>query len=245
MMPDNMKTVRKHDQLYLAENRKHHPKEYFKFILSIAKPHLSSRSNLKLLDIGCATGDFVYYLKSNVSSETVEGMDLLPELIKKAGEEVPGCHFFTGDICRRETLPAKKYDAIFMNGVHTIFESLHPWLENVLSLVTGVPGARVYLFGLFNAFDLDVLIKARSSNANPDDPWEVGWNSHSMKSVGKALKKLGVTQFKFHDFNIPIDLPPHADDPLRSWTFRYEDGSRGIMNGALVLHTFKLLEISV
>ena len=60
-----MKIFRDHDKLYLNENYKEIPKESTKFIVNNALKFISSISNPTVLDVGCATGDLIYYLQKN------------------------------------------------------------------------------------------------------------------------------------------------------------------------------------
>jgi hypothetical protein len=165
-------------------------------------------------------------------------MDVMPELIERATTEVPGASFVRGNIFSGENLPDERYDAVFMSGVHSIFDQHEPWLDNLLRLVD--TGGRVFVFGIFNPENVDVLIKARASGS--EGPWQSGWNLISKETVGAYLR-LKDRSFTFHDWEIPVDLARHADDPLRSWTVRLEDGHRQIVNGLQLVHPFSALEI--
>ncbi len=226
---------RTHDKFYLTENRKDNPKEYFKFIASIAGPFLQKRS-LKVIDIGCATGDFVYFLRKLYPDINLTGMDIDPELLERAKSEVDGVEFVQGDITK--TAVNKKYDVVFQNGVHSIFDDL-TWLERLLDLLED--NGRLYVFGLFNPNDLDVLIKSRPSDST--GKWETGWNLFSKKTVLNFLEGRGLSG-QYYDFEIGLNLPKRPDDPLRTWTEQLSDGKRIIINGLQLVNTLSLLEIS-
>lgn len=244
-MTSEQKVVREHDKLYLSENRKLQPKEYFKFIARKAEPHLQNDFDFNLLDIGCATGDFLYYLKSLYPDAQCFGLEVMPELIARAKEEVSNCSFLQGNICDANTLPQQKFDVVFMNGVHSIFNNVDDWLANAISLVKK-PEGKLYIFGIFNPDEVDVLLQVRSTAGdNESAVWQSGWNCFSIKTFENALNKLKVKSFDFSDFNIEIDIPKHESDPLRSWTFTYDNGSRGVVNGTMLLHHFMLLEIQI
>lgn len=241
---NKIEIVRDHDKLYLSEDRKNQPKEYFKFIVSIAKEHLDKYTDLNVLDIGCATGDFLYYLKSLYPFANLTGMDVMPELLQRAKLEVRGCDFILGNICDAAHLPTNKYDAVFMNGVHSIFDDIDSWLNNSMSLVNKANNGKLFIFGIFNPYNIDVLVKVRNSDHYPDGSWQPGWNCFSIETIKQYLEKSGVKSYCFHQFEISIDIPKNAADPLRSWTFVYNNGKRGIMNGSMLVHNFMLLEIS-
>ena len=238
-----MKVIRDHDTLYLHEDRKQQTKESFKFIVSKASAHLDQYHQPRIVDVGCATGDFLYYLKSLYPESELTGIDVMPELLARAAAEVPGAEFLQRDVLQRETLPEGKFDAVFMNGLYSLFDDFRPCLKNVLELADRASDGMVFIFGRFNQDDVDVLVKVRNSAQPHDAPWQAGWNFFSRTSVQHYLEELGVKSSRFHDFEIGIDLPRHESDPMRSWTFRREDGSRGIVNGAAIMHHFALLEI--
>ncbi len=227
---------RTHDKFYLTENRKDNPKEYFKFIANIAAPFLS-KDAVSAIDIGCATGDFVYFLRSEFPNISLSGMDVDEELLARASKEVEGVEFIHGDITQGEL--NKKFDVIFLNGVHSIFDDF-VWLENLLDLMSS-DDARVFVFGLFNPEDLDVLIKSRP--AATDGKWETGWNLYSKKSVLTFLNDRGYDG-NYYDFEIGLDLEKKEDDPLRSWTEELANGKRIIVNGLQLVNTLSLIEIS-
>ena len=57
----------------------------------------------RILDIGCATGDFLYYLKGLYPDGEFTGIDVMPELLEQARSEVPSVKFSTGNICGLHT----------------------------------------------------------------------------------------------------------------------------------------------
>lgn len=237
-------TVRTHDSFYLKEDRKREPKEYFKFIVSVARDHLLRLERPAILDIGCATGDFLHYLRTLFPDSDLTGLDVMPALLARARQEVPDCRFVEANICDKRSLPDATYDAVFMSGVHSIFDDVHPWLENVVSLVDRSRNGKAFIFGIFNPEDVDVLVKARYANPGADTSWQAGWNCFSRTTIEQALGEMNVQSCSFRDWTIGIDIARHEGDPLRSWTFQYLDGTRGIVNGTMVLHRFALLEIA-
>ena len=59
-----MKIKRLHDKLYLKSNRYKKPKESSKMLLRILKQKKNlKKKQIKILDIGCANGELIYFLK--------------------------------------------------------------------------------------------------------------------------------------------------------------------------------------
>ena len=231
------KIVREHDELYLHEDHKKNPKETFKFAVKVARPFLARCTNLSIADVGCATGDFLYYLQKSFPRAKLTGIDVMPVLVARARREVPEAQYYVGDIYTGKGLPKQKFDAVFLVGTHSIFDEAKPWVDNLLRILA--PGGRAYVFGMFNPEDVDVLVRVRY--AGRKNPWQSGWNMVSEPTIRDYLKQKGYSA-KFYPFTIPIDLPKQKD-PLRSWTFKLANGKRAIVNGTQILHTFSLLEV--
>ena len=235
---DQKKTViRNHDKLYLNENRKNKTKEIFKFLY---KKSIKSRKDekLQICDVGCSTGDFLYYLGNSKKNLELFGIDVRKDLLLKAKKEVKNCNFILGDISNVKTLPKMKFDVAYMTGVHTIFDDYEKILSNFLKLIK--PKGYGYVCGIFNTYDVDAIIRVRTSKNRNE--WESGWNLFSKLSISKFLKEKNI-KHKFFDWKIDIDIPKHKDDPLRTWTFKDDKKSRLIINGIQLVHTFSLLEI--
>src|SRR3989344_3572898 len=96
---------RTHDRLYLKEDRKNNPKESFKFIYRISNPFLRKIKKPLILDIGCATGDFLYFISKKHPRALLFGVDIIPELLKRARKEVLQAKFLRGDITTGKGLP--------------------------------------------------------------------------------------------------------------------------------------------
>lgn len=234
-----IKTKKTYDRFYLNENRKEKPKEYFKFINKFLACVIGPVTNPKILDVGCATGDFLYYMGKLYPRAVLYGVDAMPELIKRAKTEVPSAKFFVADIFSGKSLPSQKFDFVFMSGVHPDFDEYEPWIKNLLKL--SKRGGKLFVFGLFNRYPVDTMTRLRPSGSNL--PWQPGWNLFSKKTIGDYLSSKKI-KFEFHDFDIKIDLARHENDPLRSWTMRLQNNSRMIINGAGIINTFSLLIIS-
>ncbi|HNX82601.1 MAG TPA: class I SAM-dependent methyltransferase [Candidatus Omnitrophota bacterium] len=233
-----MRIKRTHDEFYLQEDRRSTPKEYFKFISRYSFSFIESLENPSILDIGCATGDYLWYLSMIHKDARFYGMDVMHKLMVTAKSRLPQSVFFKGNIFTGQGLPSKKFDVVFMLGVHSIFDSHEPWINNLLKLVKS--HGRIFVFGMFNPEPIDVLVKARYSITGK--VWEPGWNVFSLLTLTHYLKKKK-TKSSFIPWTIPIDIKKNNKDTLRSWTFKDKQGARLVVNGTQVLHHFYLLEI--
>ena len=238
MNSKDLGTIRSHDKIYLNEDRKINTKESFKFLVKKSSEFINSTENPDILDIGCATGDFVYYLSKTFPQAKCVGMDVIDDLLDRAKKEVPNVKFILSDITNKNSLPSEKFDVVFMVGVHPIFDDVFTVFDNAISMIK--KNGKAYIFSIFNDSDIDTLVKVR--NSSDDGHWQVGWNLFSKKTIKDYLKNKDLT-CEFIDWEIPIDISK-TDDPLRSWTFKNENGNRMVINGTGILHTFSLLIIS-
>lgn len=231
-----VKTKRTHDKFYLKENRKLKTKESFKFILKKI-PH--SLNNKKILDVGCATGDFLYYLSKKYPKANLHGLDIDSELIKHASITVPNVtKFYKRNITKKLKI-SDRFDIIFMNGVHSIFDDCMEWLPNIISLLDNKK-SKAFIFGIWNDDDVDVIVRMKKSNVSQN--WESGWNIFSKKTIITLLTNLNM-KYIFYDFNLNIDIKKNIKDPFRSWTIDINKNKKIVVNGACILHKFSLLKI--
>lgn len=230
--------TRDHDSaVYTKEKRKKVTKENFKFIFRETEPYLKKFDTPEIVDVGCATGDFLYFLGKKHPKTVSKGVDVLKELLEIAKKEVPRSSFHRGDICIKKTLPKERFDIAYLIALHNAFDSIDLWLDNFLSLIRD--GGYGFIFSFFNADDYDVLVKVRKSGTN--DKWQAGWNVLSKKTFSDFLKKRKI-KHEFVPWSIKKDIKKNEKDPLRSWTIKKSNGQRMVRNTA-VIHDFYLLKI--
>lgn len=238
-----MEVKRTHDKFYLGEDYKNNPKEYYKLVVNEMKTDygFDSNSNFSLLDIGCETGSFLAHVRRTFCNSTLAGMDVMKELLEKVNDGIDGEKItaILGDISSSEILSnTKKYDVVTMLGVLSIFDDYVSVLDNVLSFINDK--GTVYLFGLFNPCNLDVMIKSKFSDRECD--WESGWNYISKLSIENYCEQRDLF-CDFVPFELGIDIPKHEEDPLRSWTINGDNDTKIIVNGLQLVHHFYLVKI--
>lgn len=235
---------RTHDKaIYLEEDRYENPKEMFKILASRALDSGAFRKGARVADIGCATGEYLYYLRSLFPDAEYHGYDVVPEFLDKARRKVSGVTFHQGSVLDRGTLAPASMDVTFLIGVMQIFDEFETCISNLLHWT--VPSGRVFVVGLFNPYPIDVWVKYRLSRDPDPQHREPGWNMFSMASVSQYLDLcVGAGRYSFTPFEMPFDLPPHTTDPVRTWTFRDGNGRRLFTNGLSLICHIEILEIS-
>ncbi len=237
-----MNIKRTHDRIYLDEYYKTHPKEYFKLVCKEMKNDWPDIESKKILDIGCATGEFLSYLKTEIPDASLYGLDVMPELLGKVDKQI---ETYCADISNPKTLPNKKFDICTMMGVLSIFDNHESILDHVLHFFDEQKIC-LYLFGFYNPYDWDVLIKARNSGTTPSlekniGTWEAGWNYPSKKSILKYCESKNLV-CEFIPFKVDFTIEEHKDDPLRSWTIGNGDDLL-VVNGLQLIFHFYLCKI--
>jgi SAM-dependent methyltransferase len=242
MTNSNILTQRTHDQLYLTENRYDHPKEIFKFIASEAFFDQNSK-DLKICDFGCAAGEFLYYLQKIHPNNKFFGVDIVPDLVIKSKDFNPKADLKVGSVLDEKVWNENSFDVSFLIGVYSIFDEIESCLSNLITWTK--PGGKVFIYGMFNPFPLDVIIKYKHSQQTLDNVYENGWNIFSQETTSKLLdKNPKVKSFRFLEFQMGVDVKPQ-DDPVRSWTMLDKDSKRIITNGLCLIQPHFLLEVEV
>ena len=238
-----MKIRRTHDKLYLNENRYDQTKEIFKDIVDNCFKENELNQNLNLCDMGCAAGEFLYYLNKIAPNSNLTGLDILKELLIKAKIHVPKANLVNGSVLDKNIFKENQFDKTFLTGVHSIFDDFKDCFKNLIKWTQ--PDGLVFVTGLFNPSPVDVFLKFKESKDYEDDFFETGWNIFSQNSVGKFLKELNkVKSFDFKKFDIKIDLKRQMD-PIRSWTFKDEKKNRIITNGLSIVQPHYILKIQL
>jgi hypothetical protein len=226
--------TRSHDDFYLTEDRSQTPKEYFKFLVRLATERLgeTQATEMNIVDIGCANGDFLYYLHQCFPNSTLHGIDVLPSLVNVAQKKVPASICNAGNI-NSTMFIAKPYDVVYMVGVHSIFNSCERWVRNITLMLK--EDATAFVFGIFNPLPYDVLVEVRKSGDK--GPYELGWNCISKETVSAEFKKHG-WKVEFVPWTVPLDIAMNTQDALRSWTTPLADGNRLVTNATRIIHDF-------
>lgn len=221
---------------YATEDRRNDPKENFKMISHILKGENGGDWN-SLCDIGCASGDFLYYIREQHGKEkTLVGVDSFDELLHVAKNRVPDCSFLKGDILSGEGLPTERFDIVCMLGVLSLFDDFRLPFENLLKLAA--PGGNVLVFSPFNSHGCRVEHRY-SVKGGESERWMV----FSQEEIGAWLQEKGY-RYEFIPFHLTINLDPDPNNPLRSYTVALADGSNGIVDGIGLWHEQYLLKIS-
>jgi len=205
--------IRYHDKLYLKTNRYDKPKIASQLLDDILKKRLSKNKTYKLLDVGCANGELLYFLNKKYKNINFCGVDIRNDLLKLAKKKLPEKIILKKYDYNKKAIN-EKFDIILCSGVISIFDNLDNFFKNIKKNMK--KNTVLFLFGSFNKYDFDVIVKYKDLNSKRSS-YEPGWNIWSMKTIKNYFK---LKKFTKHPFNINIDLKPNKKDLLRTWTVK-------------------------
>ena len=228
---------------YISEDHHANVKESFKRLNEIISSTKNKNDRIRVLDVGCATGALIAYLKHCHPNWEYTGIDISDDLLSIANQKLPDCKWVRGSATNLPEDFTSKFDLILCFGVLGIFDEYEAinMFDGLLRCVSA--GGEIIVFSQFNEMDADVQITHRKYDKNgKDNGWEKGWNNYSIKTINKWMENR-VSKLEFMDFSMPYDIEP-KEDLVRSWTIK-TDQQRRLTNGLKLLIDLKFLKITV
>jgi SAM-dependent methyltransferase len=229
---------RQRPETYLGEVRYTKPKRVFSMLAQLMEESGLAKGGARFLDVGCATGELIYFLRERFPALAFAGVDNQPEFIATARrqEELRDVTFAEADALAYSGEPS---DFVACFGMLGIFDSFEPLLESLLRNTR--KGGRVYLHALLNDVDIDVRVYYRD-NQNKKD-WNRGFNIFSMDQVAKWLEPR-VASWRVMPVELDVDIARRPELPHRAYTQKLEGGRRVTTNGLCLVLPEKILEIT-
>ncbi len=214
------------NSIYSQERRYDTPKESFKQIGQLLK--LKDQPSTKsLLDIGCATGEFLYYVRTENNSISLCGAEYSENLVSDCRQflEKFEIDITEGDANDLKSIEDNSFDFVTTIGVTSIFDDFRPSFSEMIRVCKNNGTCLNHM--LVNEMDVDVIIKYINPKTNT---LESGWNKFSINSISKFLSDHpNVKRFDFIKHELPFKLEK-KDDLLRSWTNEI-NGKNVLWNG--------------
>lgn len=246
-LDDSIKMNLETNNFYKNEDRRNEPKEYFKMVYKNIIEDFNLCKIDNIVDIGCATGDFLYFLSENLKETfpkvSLWGVDSFKELLNIAKQRLPNCNFIEGNILLDLHINdlilnlnnKKEINIICMMGVINLFNEFEIWINNILKLINdkGV----CYIFGVFNSYSYDLSLNFESMNGKKGT-----YYINSIEKISKYLDSIKI-KYEFLPFKLNINILPNSNNYLRSWTIPLKNGENGVINGLQLWHEFYLLKL--
>jgi SAM-dependent methyltransferase len=216
---------------YIGYQRKYRGdiRESDRVTISLVRDNLPKGKNLRLLDIGCHSGNLLFHLKQALPQLRLIGGDLFQGVIEtcRADPDLSGIEFEVMDLTDLQCAPV---DIIVASAVLFRFEEEQHgriW-QRFFELLK--PGGIVVTFDFYNPFDQNLRL-VESTVMHPEGLLLNFW---SQQLVMSQLIKIGFKDIQFRMFQIPIDLILQVPtDPLYTYTKQTLDGERLQFRGAL------------
>lgn len=230
------------EAIYLTESRYGEPKEIFKRIADMmASDHQIAPASV--IDVGCATGEFLHYLSSRLPECKLTGYDLSALMIEKARTALPNSEFEVGSVVNKKFFEHRRFETATCIGVLCFLDEAADFMNNILSCVQ--EGGMVYIASEFNDDPVDVVMRYRRGGLSNPDGWMAGWNVFSVQTIEDLLRSYsGELNWTWTPFNMPFKLEKR-DDPMRAWTIKTESNPIQMINGACQILNWKILQIKL
>jgi SAM-dependent methyltransferase len=217
------------------------PRESDKVIIELVR-NLSSASlrpgnPVRLLDIGCSTGNLLYHLKRNIAGIEFVGADMVPSILDECrrNADLNGIRFEERNVLDLGYTGA--FDIITVNAVLYMLDD-GQFRQSIVSIEKALrPGGRLFVFDFFHEFNQDLAILEKSKS-HPDG---LMLHFRPRSTTKRILEDHGFSGIRFLPFSIPIDLAlgkKFSDDEdgfedLNSHTIKDESGARMLFRGTL------------
>lgn len=233
-------TYAKNDPVYLNMEKCFHPKESFKAVANSIRLRYGN-GPIDLIDVGCASGAFLKYVKHTLNIKRGTGMDISEAHLKLARKIVPGAKFIQGSILNPRDCETGKYDVCTCLGTLSIFDEFECAIRNLCRLVK--KGGYIYIYDAVNDDPIDVLMRYRRVEERKCSRWMSAFNIRSAATYVKIVKQVHRNaRVSIEDFRLPLALPK-GEDPMRAWTIQTESNANQIVVGTGQMLNFKIIEI--
>jgi ubiquinone/menaquinone biosynthesis C-methylase UbiE len=226
---------------YIAEGWSAQPKESFKQLAEIVASRCGL-SGLTVLDIGCATGELLGFLSTQIDGGSFVGVDVTPELLQTGMRLLPEAHFVQASALALPTELDAGFDLVCSIGCMSIFDEtqIETFWDNLFRVSR--PGGTIIVMSPLNPYGVDAIIRHRKHINGKSGVWETGWNIFSVDTIAEIVAAHGA-KLEIQPFRIGIDIAQRAD-PIRTWTIPVGDNPRQLTNGLklLVDHEFMIVD---
>ncbi len=185
---------------------------------------------LRILDIGCSTGNLLLHLKRMVPNADYVGGDLALSSLEQCRKnpDLAGIAFEQLDITK---LPADSYDVVIVNAVLYMFDEAQ-YDQALHSIANSLrAGGASVIYDFAHPFKHQNLTIHETSVMHPNG---LRLCFRPMKYIASHMTANGFTGIDFNPFELPIDLPkPGFDEEVVTYTVNGAAGNRMMFRGTL------------
>ena len=214
---------------YLNLKRLKKPKDDFFTCLKIIKKEIKTKNN-SILDVGCANGEFLHFLKNNLKNNNYFGLDTNKKFLKIAKK-----NFFLKDVIfiKKDLFKFKskdKFDLVICMGVSHLLKDIKKLIQKLISLTN--KNGFLIVDGFFNKYDIDTITYYKDYSLKQKKIWKCDFNQFSKKNLITFLKKKKYKKFNFYEAKLKSKITKkHKIKPHHFvWTEKTSN-SNNVTNG--------------
>ena len=206
-------------------------KVLIELVRKIAACHDLARGPLRVLDIGCSTGNLLLHLKRLVPGIELTGGDLAESslVVCRDNRDLAGITFERLDLL--DLGMEGRFDVIIANAVG-FFLSWDEYRRAARGVTRALRRGGTYIaFEWLHPFRNQDIVIIETTLGHPNG---LRIYSRPMPKVVEVFEQAGFTEVRFMPFDLPIDLAmPGHDEEVVSYTKRAADGTNLCFRGTL------------
>lgn len=218
-------------QAKYAQQIRESDKVLIHLIEKIANKHESTGRPLRLLDIGCSTGNLLLHIKRLIPGIEMTGGELAESSLAecRANPELSGISFERLDMLN---LPYDEHFDIIVANAVAVYFYWEEYQQAARSVAKALKRGGTYLaFEWIHPFEHQDIVITETTLGHPQG---LRICFRPMKKVAEVLEQAGMEPPTFLPFELPIDLPmPAYDQEVVSYTVRSAGGHNLCFRGAL------------
>ena len=206
-------------------------KDYYSFLVK----RIKEKKFKSIIDIGCASGHFFYYLPKRINGL---GIDISVPLIKTAKKnnknkniKFKNLNLFLNDKSKIERIIKKNklnnFDLVTMFGTISTF----PDCKKVIKIISKLKPKEIILQTPLNPENVDVTISHKIKNNKKE---VCAYHIFSLKKLQKIFKECKYN-VKIIKYTIKKNLKKNNKDPIRNYHLHLKNGKKILTNGICCL----------
>lgn len=210
-------------------------KDYFKEIKKILSREYKNKK-ISLVDVGCASGDFLYFIKS-IKNFKLTGIDYSKKLLRLARIKNKNIKFQNINLKNNNNFK-KKFDVVTCLGTMTAFDDWKIPLKNLFKLCK--KNGEIILYDPINIYNIDTILRYKK-----DEKWLSAFNLFSKKTITKYFKKINQRcKIKFIEFTLKTHLKKKKNK-MNAWTVKIDNKRRLMVRTSQILdfHIIKIKNV--
>lgn len=200
---------------------------------------LQQKNAQSVLDIGCASGDFLYFLPENISGKGIDKSQDLISIAESRNSKF-NVKFESLDISEGVASESLKdyYDAVTILGtLHTFHD-----FKIILNLILKINTKIIIIHSPFNEELIDTMHFHKDLSSGQSD-YQSAYNIFSKYTFEKYLKENKIDSYSFKPFELSALIEKDIDHPMSCFHIVTDKGERYLTNGAGIIFKEYILEI--